>query len=717
MRSFLSHCLTRVLSTGHHQRSRHGRRPHRQPSVEILEDRTVLSSWTTLPSMPTARSALTATTGPDGRIYAIGGFDNLSGNDDEVEAYNPNTNTWATLAILPTGRAGLAAVTGSDGRIYAIGGNDDAGAQIFSTVEAYNASANTWTTVAPLPTQATELAAAVALDGRIYVLGGDSSGFGTAINTAEAYDPSTNTWSAAAPMPTARFGLAAATGPDGRIYAIGGEFRDSSHHYHQLNTVEAYTPSTNSWSTVASLPTTSGYPAAVTGPDGHIYAIGGQDSNLNLLNTVEAYNPSTNMWFPVAPMPTARLALAAATGPDGRIYAIGGSSGNIFDDPLNTAEALTLGADPPVVTPSSNQSAVEGAAQSLNLGSFSDTGAGPWTATVAWGDGTSTTLTAPSMPGSLGNQSHSYAEEGTYSVTVTVKDTGDNASGSATSSVSVSELNVMATPAMVDPTAGAPFGGAVATFTDPGGAEANDGSHYSASINWGDNSATAIGSISLNGSTFSVNGTHTYAAANSYSVTVTISHEGNPILVQSQVMVVSLGQFVSAGMVKPISFWEGLQGQQLVRRFGTTGDGRTLGQWLATTYPNLYGGMGGAPNLSPFTLAQISSYYQSLFLASKGTGLDAEVLATVLEVFATTSSLGGSVGQSFGFTVTNTGLGAESWNIGSSGQAFGVPNLTVLNVYQILLAANNSAVGGEPWGSNPLFRNEAFSVFHGINGG
>ncbi|HLJ97468.1 MAG TPA: PKD domain-containing protein, partial [Gemmataceae bacterium] len=394
------------------------------------------------------------------------------------------------------------------------------------------------------------------------------------------------------------------------------------------------------------------------------------------------------------------------------------NSGSNFNWGTQIAEyTFNVSTLPLQVLPPANQSAMEGTSLSVILGAFTDSGSGPWTASVAWGDGTSIMLPAPSAPGLLGNQSHAYAEEGTYTVTVTVNDTGSNTSASAMFTVSVAELNVVATPAGFSLTAGAPFSGAVATFMDPGGAEANDGSHYSASINWGDNSAAAIGSISLNGSTFSVNGTHTYAAANSYSITVTISHEGNPILVQSQVMVVSLGQFVSAGMVKPISFWEGLQGQQLVRRFGTTGDGRTLGQWLATTYPNLYGGMGGAPNLSPFTLAQISSYYQSLFLASKGTGLDAEVLATVLEVFATTSSLGGSVGQSFGFTVTNTGLGAESWNIGSSGQAFGVPNLTVLNVYQILLAANNSAVGGEPWGSNPLFRNEAFSVFHGINGG
>ncbi|HLJ93877.1 MAG TPA: hypothetical protein VKU02_11880, partial [Gemmataceae bacterium] len=61
------------------------------------------------------------------------------------------------------------------------------------------------------------------------------------------------------------------------------------------------------------------------------------------------------------------------------------------------------------------------------------------------------------------------------------------------------------------------------------------------------------------------------------------------------------------------------------------------------------------------------------------------------------------------------GLGAYSWNIASSGAAFGTPNDTVLDVFQILLAANNNASGGEPWNGNTLFRNEASAVFQGIN--
>jgi hypothetical protein len=49
--------------------------------------------------------------------------------------------------------------------------------------------------------------------------------------------------------------------------------------------------------------------------------------------------------------------------------------------------------------------------------------------------------------------------------------------------------------------------------------------------------------------------------------------------------------------------------------------------------------------LSPFSNAQVALYYKSLFLVSKTSALDSEVLATALEVFTTTSSLGATVGQ------------------------------------------------------------------------
>jgi N-acetylneuraminic acid mutarotase len=133
-------------------------------------------------------------------------------------------------------------------------------------------------------------------------------------------------------MTTPRDGLGAVTDPDVRIYAIGG------YNGGPETAVEAYTPGTDSWATVAPMPTARGFVAATVGPDGRIYAIGGYNGATYL--TTEAYTPGTNSWATVAPMPTVRAGLGAATGPDGRIYAIGGSNGATF---LTTVEAYNTG--------------------------------------------------------------------------------------------------------------------------------------------------------------------------------------------------------------------------------------------------------------------------------------------------------------------------------------------------------------------------------------
>jgi hypothetical protein len=44
--------------------------------------------------MPTMRAALAAATGPDGRIYAMGGLDSGDNIVSTVEAYDQATNSW-----------------------------------------------------------------------------------------------------------------------------------------------------------------------------------------------------------------------------------------------------------------------------------------------------------------------------------------------------------------------------------------------------------------------------------------------------------------------------------------------------------------------------------------------------------------------------------------------------------------------------------------------
>ena len=68
----------------------------------------------------------------------------------------------------------------------------------------------------------------------------------------------------------------------------------------------------------------------------------------------------------------------------------------------------------------------------------------------------------------------------------------------------------------------------VATFTDPAGSDVVG--NYVAIIDWGDATPTTNGVITYDAvtDTFSVEGTHTYAAAGTFNMTVTIRHGNSP---------------------------------------------------------------------------------------------------------------------------------------------------------------------------------------------
>jgi N-acetylneuraminic acid mutarotase len=162
-----------------------------------------------------------------------------------LEAFTPlvgfhfrPAGVWTSpLAPMPVARTRLAVAAGPDGRIYALGGFD--GSNPLTIVEAYNPHTNSWTTVAPMTTPRNGLAAATGPDGRIYAIGGFDTDY---LSSVEAYDVGTNSWTHVASMVHPRYTLAAVTGPDKQIYAIGGEFRFAS-----VNTVEVYNTATNRW--------------------------------------------------------------------------------------------------------------------------------------------------------------------------------------------------------------------------------------------------------------------------------------------------------------------------------------------------------------------------------------------------------------------------------------------------------------------------------------
>jgi PKD domain len=174
----------------------------------------------------------------------------------------------------------------------------------------------------------------------------------------------------------------------------------------------------------------------------------------------------------------------------------------------------------PVVTAPSNQTANEGASTSFNLGSFTDPGAdSPWSVDVNWGDGSAHTVFNQTTTGSITAQSHSYTDDGTYTVTVAVKDKDNATSVPVTFTVTVSNVAPTVTAAANQSSdEGSSTSFTLGSFTDPG---AND-SLWAVDVDWGDGSAhttfnaTSAGTIAAK--------SHTYAdGPNTYTVKVKVT--------------------------------------------------------------------------------------------------------------------------------------------------------------------------------------------------
>ncbi|MHA2494029.1 MAG: PKD domain-containing protein, partial [Candidatus Hodarchaeales archaeon] len=180
---------------------------------------------------------------------------------------------------------------------------------------------------------------------------------------------------------------------------------------------------------------------------------------------------------------------------------------------LNVAPSANAGAD---------QTINEGELVSLDPATFTDVGtADTHTAVIDWGDGT-VEIGAIIEAGGVGtvSGSHAYADNGAYTVTVTVID-DDGASSSDTLTLTV--LNVApSVEAGVHQTVNE--GELVtldpATFTDAGTADT-----HTAVIDWGDGTPVEIGVVAETDGSGTVSGSHVYADNGAYTVTVTVTDD------------------------------------------------------------------------------------------------------------------------------------------------------------------------------------------------
>jgi len=317
------------------------------PAARAVDAATDRFIWTTPTSLPAARSRPAVAVGHDGNVYVFGGWIASNGFYSVTNTtfiYNPRTGRWSQGTAMPIAMEGGAAVTLADGRIAVLGGGagcfNTQACAIFQTVQVYNPRTHSWCLFAPMRSPRYLFAAVLGVDGRIYAIGGWNGREPMA--SVEAYDARANTWNPVTSLPHAEEAVAA-TVTRGRIVVIGGADGTASGFTMPYNDLFVYNG--HRWISGSPMPTPRFDFGIAINPRGQIYAIGGFVSNggsLTYLRTVESYDPATDSWSTVTPLPRALGSLRAVTGPEGHIYTIGGYNGapvaTVFAYRLRTAQ-------------------------------------------------------------------------------------------------------------------------------------------------------------------------------------------------------------------------------------------------------------------------------------------------------------------------------------------------------------------------------------------
>jgi hypothetical protein len=145
------------------------------------------------------------------------------------------------------------------------------------------------------------------------------------------------------------------------------------------------------------------------------------------------------------------------------------------------------------------------------------------------------------------------------------------------------------------------------------------------------------------------------------------------------------GQQLTSGDAATIGFWQNKNGQALIAQGGTQ-----LAAWLTSNFSNIFGNtLVGATGSDVATFYREQLFKQQSKKSAGPAKVDAQFMAVALATYFTSQSLAGVVAMSYGFNVTDTGIGTKIVNVGTSGAAFNVTNGSDVTIMQLLLATNS----------------------------
>jgi len=271
---------------------------------------------------------------------------------DATHAYNPKEDSWKIVSRMPATRYRHSAAAVGD-KVYLFGGRDLAD-NLLKTIDVYNVITDSWSTLPNQWQQATSDSVAVSVNGKIYIIGGYDANY-TAVSTVWTLDVSSSTlMPTAGSIPsliTAR-GDACAAALDNEIFVYGGY---SDNFCSPLGTLETFQISSSNWTVRAPLHEPRGDSGCGIA-HGFFHAVGGEQKNNASgctkysipIHDVEAYDPTTNTWTEELPIPQVGYRYAYASYQD-TFYIFGGQgaldqeeydvSGNVYSwyDPILSA--------------------------------------------------------------------------------------------------------------------------------------------------------------------------------------------------------------------------------------------------------------------------------------------------------------------------------------------------------------------------------------------
>ncbi len=198
---------------------------------------------------------------------------------------------------------------------YLVDGDEDEGVRI------YNPQSDAWILGAARPASPAR-GPAVGSNGTDLFVAGGADGNLNGGTATHRYAPATDTWTSVAPMPTARGFIAHAVVGD-RLFAFGGRDKAATGSS-ILDTAEAYDMASDTWTTLTPMPTArnSAFAAAV----GNFIVVAGGFNGSSTVNTIEIYDTVSDTWETCSTSMSSSFSAGTAAALDGVLYLFGGGS-------------------------------------------------------------------------------------------------------------------------------------------------------------------------------------------------------------------------------------------------------------------------------------------------------------------------------------------------------------------------------------------------------